>query len=357
MNATTTRVADFSVDCLQFMNEASELSQPLPDFADQEMLLSLYRKMALVRKFDNKAVNLQRTGKLGTFPASTGQEAVGVGIGAAMKDNDVFVPYYRDQGVMLQRGVKMEDLYAVWGGYESGNNPASAVNKHDFPICVPIATQYLHAAGIAYAMKVKGESNAVVTCGGEGSTSQGDFYEAINVAGAQDLPMVFVINNNQWAISVPRDQQTSTETIAQKGIAAGIKVLQVDGNDVVAVHYAVLDALKKARSGDGATLIEAVTYRLCDHTTADDFSRYADDTLKPAWKREPITRLALYMKNEGYWSQEKETALQEELAIEVDAAVENYSKIPQQPATDMMEHLYAELPETLQPQYDELKGG
>lgn len=356
MTVTTKRVADFSVDYLQFINEASEVTQPLPAFASQETLLDLYRRMALVRKFDIKAVSLQRTGRLGTFPETTGQEAVGVGTGAAMHKDDVFVPYYRDHAVMMQRGIKMEDVYAVWGGFESGNSSETAHNQQDFPLCVPIATQYLHAAGIAYAMKLKGESNAVVTCGGEGSTSQGDFYEAINVAGVQKLPMVFVINNNQWAISVPRDQQTSCETIAQKGIAAGIEVLQVDGNDIVAVYYAVQQALERARSGNGATLIEAITYRLCNHTTADDFSRYADDQLKPAWKREPITRLALYMKNQGYWSQEQETVLQEELTQEVETAVQTYESIPNPPATDMFDYLYAELPTALHAQYQELKG-
>jgi pyruvate dehydrogenase E1 component alpha subunit len=356
MTVTTTPVADFSIDYLQFIDEVSQPTQALPAFADQETILDLYRRMALVRKFDIKAVNLQRTGKLGTFPAATGQEAVGVGIGCAMRDSDVFVPYYRDQAVALQRGIKMEDVYAVWGGYESGNSSPTMVNKHDFPICVPIATQYLHAAGIAYAIKLKGEKNAVVTTGGEGSTSQGDFYEAINVAGAQDLPMVFVINNNQWAISVPRAEQTHCQTIAQKGIAAGIACLQVDGNDVLAVHYAVEQALERARSGGGATLIEAVTYRLCDHTTADDFSRYADDQLKPAWKREPITRLALYMKEQGYWSQEQETQLQEALTRDVEEAVATYDNLPAPAATDMFDHLYAELPAAYEQQYQELKG-
>lgn len=356
MSVITTPVAEFSVDYLQFIDENSELKQPLPDCIDTDTLLDLYRKMALVRKFDLKAVNLQRTGKLGTFPAATGQEAVGVGTGVAMNASDVFVPYYRDQAVMMQRGVKMEDLYAVWGGFEQGNNPPASVNSHDFPICVPIATQYLHAAGIAYAMKLNGEKNAVVACGGEGSTSQGDFYEAINVAGAQKLPMVFVINNNQWAISVPRAEQSGTATIAQKGIAAEIATIQVDGNDIAAVYYAVREALERARSGGGATLVEAVTYRLCDHTTADDFSRYADDQLKPAWKKEPITRLALYMKNQGYWSQEKETVLQEELAKEVEAAVAAYDSLPAPAATEMFDHLYAELPVAFEQQYQELKG-
>lgn len=356
MTVITTSVAEFSVSYLQFIDEASRLTQTLPAFADQTTLLDLYRRMALVRKFDIKAVNLQRTGKLGTFPAATGQEAVGVGIGSAMRDSDVFVPYYRDQAVMLQRGVKMEDLYAVWGGFESGNSGSELVNPHDFPICIPIATQYLHAAGIAYAIKLKDEANAVLTTGGEGSTSEGDFYEAINVAGAQKLPIVFVINNNQWAISVPRHAQTGCKTIAQKGIAAGITCQQVDGNDVVAVRYAVEQALKRARSGEGATLIEAVTYRLCDHTTADDFSRYADDELKRAWKREPITRLALYMKEQGYWSQEQETQLQEELTQAVEKAVAAYDQIPTPVATAMFANLYAKLPVLYEPQYEELKG-
>ena len=355
-HVVTTPVAQYSIDYLQFINEKSELTQPLPEFADKDTLLSLYRAMALTRKFDIKAVNLQRTGQLGTFPAATGQEAVGVGAGTAMHADDVFVPYYRDQAIMLQRGIRMQDIYAIWGGYESGNLIPEAHNRHDFPICVPIATQYVHAAGVAYAMQVKKEKNAVLVTGGEGSTSQGDFFEAMNVAGTRQLPMVFLINNNQWAISVPRSQQTGCQTIAQKAIAAEIKGIQVDGNDVVAVHYAVAEALERARNGEGPTLIEAITYRLCDHTTADDFSRYADDQLKPAWKREPITRLALYMKRNDFWSQEQESQLQEELAAEVDDAVKAYTQLKAPAATEMMDHLYAELPESMLSQYKQLGG-
>ncbi len=348
-----TTIAQFEIQYLQFLDENHQPTQPFPDFADDDTLLELYRKMSFIRVFDTKAVNLQRQGKLGTYPSSRGQEAVGVGIGHAMQEGDVFCPNYRDQGTMIMRGVKPSEVLLSWGGDERGHLYSNPKVKEFLPLCVPIVTQCLHAAGIAYAMKYRKQKRAVVTTCGDGGTSKGDFYEAMNLAGDWKLPVVFVINNNQWAISVPRSKQTACKTLAQKAIAAGFTGIQVDGNDIIAVRSAVADALENARNGGGPRLIEAVTYRLCDHTTADDATRYTPpDELKEAWKKEPIARLGHYLETKNLWSKEHEAELQKELAAEVDEAVSEYLNTPPQSPYDLIDYLYEKVPEAYLDQRD-----
>lgn len=320
----------------------------LPDFAiDPEQLLEMYRLMSLTRVFDTKAVNLQRTGKLGTYASCLGHEAAHVGIGAAMRDEDCFAPMYREYGAQMWRGVRMKDILLYWGGDERGNvfeGPAA----HDFPWCVPISTQCLHAAGAALAFKMRGEARCAVTVIGDGGTSEGPFYEAMNLAGVRKLPVVFVTVNNKWAISVPIEIQTAVETLAQKAIAAGIPGIQVDGNDIIAMRKVMEECLERARNGDGPTLVEAVTYRLSDHTTADDASRYRDNAeVEAAWEFEPLIRIRKYLMDTGAWSQEKEDALLEECAAEVDAAVEEYLATPVQDTGTMFDFMYDELPQAM----------
>lgn len=349
-----TIVASFDIPYLQYLNEESRPTQDFPEFADSNTLLKLYRQMTLARLIDNKAVKLQRTGKIGTYPVSQGQEAVGVGIGTAMQKEDVYCPYYRETGTLLQRGITIEEILSVWGGDERGNDFQKA--PEDLSLCVPIATQCLHATGVAFAFKYRHQSQVAVTSIGEGGTSKGDFYEAINLAGAWHLPVVFVVNNNQWAISVPLKQQTATKTIAQKAIAAGIMGVQVDGNDIIAVRQAVSQCIERARNGKGPALIEAITYRLCDHTTADDASRYQPaEEVKAAWKKEPIARLAYYLESQGLWSRDKEQQLHTELKSTIDRAVQNYLKRSKQAPQAMFDHLYATLPDAYLDQYDALK--
>ncbi len=351
----TTTIASFKIEYLQFLNEQHEPTQNFPDFAqDPKTLLYLYREMALIRALDNKAVNLQRTGQMGTYPSCLGQEAIQAGIGHALHPDDVLCPFYRSQG-SLQKGVKLKNVLSYWGGDERGTCYETA--RENFPPAVPIATQCLHAAGVAYAIKYRKQKRAAITTIGDGGTSKGDFYEAMNLAGVWHLPLVFVVNNNQWAISVPLKAQTAAETLAQKAIAAGFEGLQVDGNDVIAVRYAVSEALKKARHGDGPTLIEAVTYRLCDHTTADDATRYIpEEERKEAWKKEPIARLGFYLESKGLWSREKEIELKKEIDAEIDAVVKEYlSETPQKP-TDIIDYLYAKLPDAYLDQRDALAG-
>jgi pyruvate dehydrogenase E1 component alpha subunit len=342
-------VADFKVQYHQYLDENGELIKPLPEFATPEALQFLYREMVLTRVFDTKAINLQRTGKMGTYPSILGQEAISVAMGYAMRKDDVLVPYYRDIGAQFQRGVAMADIFRYWGGDERGSNFRHA--PEDFPICVPIATQYLHATGIAKAFQYRKQPRVAVTVCGEGGTSKGDFYEAMNLAGTWNLPVVFVVNNNQWAISIPRSSQTGTETIAQKAIAAGFDGVQVDGNDVIAMNQVMLAALDKARHGRGPTLIEAITYRLGDHTTADDASRYrSKEELNAAWQKEPIVRLRKYLEQQGLWDEAREEKLQADSQAQVAQAVEDYIATPPQTIDDMFDYMYENLTKPLQEQ-------
>lgn len=354
MNPEFSTVARFEIPFLRYLDATGNPLQSLPAFAqDKEALLALYRMMLKTRIFDTKAIALQRTGKLGTYPSTLGQEAICVGIGAAMKPEDVLAPYYREYGAQFWRGVKMEEILLYWGGDERGSNFAP---KHDFPICVPIASQNLHAVGAAMAFKLRKEKRVAVTTVGDAGTSRGDFYESVNVAGIWELPVVFVINNNQWGISTPRDKQTKAQTLAQKGIAGGISCIQIDGNDVIAVQDQVSQAVEKARSGQGATVIEALTYRMCDHTTADDASRYRSIAeLEENKKLDPIMRLRNYLESQGHWSEDQEQALITDIQKAVAQAVENYLNTPKRTPESMLEHLFAELPSAYQDQYLELK--
>lgn len=344
-----TTIARFEVNYKQYLDEEGRLisKDDLPAVAtDFDTLKKLYRAMAMIRQLDTKAYALQRTGKMGTYPAATGQEAIGVGFGCAMQDEDVLVPYYRGQAAMIQHGARMEEVLLYWGGDERGSDFQEPKARQDFPIAVPIATQSLHATGVAKAMQLRGEKRCVFTEIGEGGTSQGDFYEALNVAGIWNLPVVFIINNNQWAISVPSKIQTACQTYAQKAIAAGIDCIQVDGNDIIAVYDESLKAAEKARNGGGPTLIECISLRLCDHTTADDASRYRPEgELDEGWKKEPILRLRKYLEANAQWSEAEESAMQAEIVERVQQSVDNYLNTPADKPEAMFDYLYAELPE------------
>lgn len=340
-------IAEFQIGYRQYLDPEGKPVQELPDFArNHDEMLRMYRLMTLTRSFDSKAVNLQRTGKLGTYASCLGHEAAHVGIGAAMRDEDSFAPMYREYGAQFWRGVKMSEVLLYWGGDERGNDFAGP--RHDFPWCVPIATQCLHAAGAALAFKLRGEKRCAVTVVGDGGTSEGHFYEAMNVAGVRKLPVIFVVVNNKWAISVPLSIQTATETLAQKAIAAGIAGVQVDGNDVVAVRQAMEESLHRAREGGGPTLLEAVTYRLSDHTTADDASRYRKkEEVEQARKLEPLIRLRRYLKEAGAWDDGREEELLAECQKQVDAAVEEYLNTPVQGAGAMFDYMFETLPEPM----------
>ncbi len=337
-------VAEFKIEYKQVLDPKGDIVAPLPEFAaNLSEVLRMYRAMTCVRVFDHKAVNLQRTGQLGTYPSCLGHEAAHVGVGAAMRPEDVLAPVYREFGTQLWRGVTMTEILTYWGGDERGNDFARP--REDFAWCVPIATQTLHAAGAAMAFKLRKEPRCALAYIGDGGTSEGAFYEALNLSGARSLPVVFVIVNNGWAISVPVAAQTVAQTLAQKAVAAGIPGVQVDGNDVFAVRETVGRALEDARRGGGPTLIEALTYRLSDHTTADDASRYRSQAeVKEAWALEPLIRIREYLLKGGAWSEAKEQALLQECTHQVDAAVSEYLNAAR-PSTDaMFDTLFAQLP-------------
>ncbi|QSP96358.1 pyruvate dehydrogenase (acetyl-transferring) E1 component subunit alpha [Marinobacter salinisoli] len=345
---------EFHVDSARYLDEQGRPLDDLPAQAnDVERILSAYRNTVLARTFDAKAIALQRTGKCGTYPSVLGHEVIGTAIGQSLAPSDVFVPYYRDQAAHILRGVALCDMLLYWGGDERGSAWQNC--PQDLPIAVPIATQCCHAVGVASAMKIRGEDRAVVCCVGDGGTSKGDFLESINLAGAWHLPVVFVVINNQWAISTPRNLQSGAETLAQKAISAGLPGHIVDGNDYFASIEAMDTALERARGGKGATIIEAVTYRLGDHTTADDATRYRTaEALKKAWEADGIKRLQSYLHHSGLWAADKEQALQAECKAAVDSAVAEYLATEPEPHTAMVDYLFESLPASLQEQRERI---
>ncbi|MCY9873514.1 pyruvate dehydrogenase (acetyl-transferring) E1 component subunit alpha [Vibrio barjaei] len=341
----------------RFIDYQGNLVKPLPHWADENTLLQFYRDMVVARTYDAKAVALQRTGKLGTYPSHLGAEAIGIAVGHALTRSDVFVPYYRDMPALWVRGIAIEKNLQYWGGDERGSDfefddgsPCT-----DLPFCVPIATQCTHAVGVASALKIKANHDvALVTCG-DGATSKGDFLESLNCAGAWNIPLIFVVNNNQWAISVPRSLQCGAEFLADKAVGAGLPGLTVDGNDVIAMYDTILQAVDRARKGKGATLIEAISYRLSDHTTADDASRYRSDSeLQQAWDYEPIKRLKSYLIARSLWSDEQEQLLAQEAKTIVEEAVTRYLATPPQPPESAFDYLYETPTSELAPQRDTL---
>lgn len=344
---STETVARFTVPFTRYLDRDGAASSPLPKWVDDPVgLVAMYRAMIRTRTFDAKAVSLQRTGRLGTFASSLGQEAVGVGAAAAMNAADILVPSFRDQAAQLWRGVKPVELLLYWGGDERGSD--FSVPREDFPICVPVASHATHAVGVALSMKLRGEQKATMCMVGDGATSKGDFHEALVMAGIWRVPLVMLIANNQWAISMPRAAQNAAQTLAQGAIAGGIPGEQVDGNDVIAVHDRVRAALDHARGGGGPTVIEAVTYRLTDHTTSDDAGRYrAAAEVSEHWHDEPIVRLRRFLTARGVWTRDDEENVLASAAAEMDSATEQYLATKIQPAAAMFDFLFATLPAPL----------
>lgn len=311
-----------------------------------DALIGLYRAMCLTRAFDAKAIALQRTGRLGTFASSLGQEAVSVGVAAAMRPEDVLLPSFRDHGAMLWRGVDMAESLLYWGGDERGSDFAGP--RQDFPVSVPVGTHAPHAAGVALAFKLRREPRVAVCLFGDGATSKGDVAEALNIAGVWRLPAVFVVCNNRWAISTPVERQTAAETLARKADAAGMPGERIDGNDVELVVETAARALARARDGQGPSLIEALTYRMGDHTTADDARRYRDDAeVSRQWAQDPIARTRRRLVDLGAWGKAQEEGMLAEHAAAIERAVERYAATPAQPPVTLFDYTYANLPAEL----------
>lgn len=344
-----TRIYEAVTERLEVLDVDGRVDASLMPKLSVDQVRGLYRDMVAMRAFDEKALKMQRQGRMGTWPPIRGQEAVQAGVALAMNDNDWLIPAFREHGVMVLRGVPLHLVYAYWAGDERGSAYPDGVRC--FPVAVPVGSQWQHGTGVGLSLKLQGEDAAAVVFGGDGSTSQGDFHEALNCAGVFQARTLFVIQNNQWAISVPLQRQTASATLAQKAHAYGIPGIQVDGNDVFAVYSAAREALDRIRSGGGPTLLEAVTYRLGDHTTADDASRYRDpDELREWEARDPILRLRRYLEKNDLWDAAREEALEEESHTWVDAQVEQFEAMQPQKPSDMFDYMYAEPPPILREQ-------
>ncbi len=319
-----TKIAEWEVSHLQILDERGRVDEKLDPGLDDDRLLAIYRYMVLARESDARMLKLQRQGRIGTFGPTTGQEAICVPAALAMRDEDWLVGTFRELGARLVRGETLQGSLFLYNGYEEGNSVLPA-EKRCLPVNIIVATQTLQAAGIGYAMKYRGEKGAVVSFLGDGATSEGDFHEAMNFASVWQAPVVFISQNNQWAISVPREKQMHSRTIAQKGIAYDMPCLQVDGNDALAVHVAVTEALERAYAGEGPTLIEAVTYRLLMHTTADDPHKYrTEEEEQEWWLKEPLQRFRLYLESKKLWDDEREEALLVDIRAEIDIDVKAF---------------------------------
>ncbi len=345
----------YKVEHLSILDKDGNLDEALEPELTDEFLLSLHRWMLLGRRFDERMLSLQRQGRIGTFAPITGQEAANIGAASALRDSDWMVVAFRETAGELMRGRSLVDTLLYYGGYNEGGYIDKGVNN--LPVAVPVGSQTLHAVGIAWSIKYRGGDDVAMVFFGDGATSQGDFHEALNFAGVYQVPAVFVCQNNQWAISVPREQQTRSKTLAQKALAYGVPGIQVDGNDVLAVYTAAAEAIDRARTDKGPTLIEAVTYRMSVHTTADDPSRYREDEEVEKWaERDPITRFQIYLEHKGLLDDKKIETLEEDVAQQIRDAVQKAEEVMGDSVDPlgMFDYMYAEPHGYLMAQREEL---
>jgi pyruvate dehydrogenase E1 component subunit alpha len=339
----------FPTERLSILDSDGKLDAKLEPKLSPDDLKRLYRAMVLGRRLDERMLKLQRQGRIGTFAPIKGQEASQIGSVFTLKPTDWMVPSFRETAAMIWRGWPIEKLLALFAGRLEGGQPGP--EQRDLPVTIPVATQLPHAVGIGYGIQYRGEDAVVMVYFGDGATSEGDFHEACNFAGVWHVPVVFVCQNNQWAISVPLKKQTNSRTIAQKALAYGFQGIQVDGNDVLAVYAASRAAVDKARAGQGPTLIECVTYRLGLHTTADDPTKYRSDEEVKAWEqKDPLTRFRAYLEKKKLL----EPLVDEQVDEEIARAVERFEAMPPADPLGMFDHAYGELPPELAAQRAEM---
>jgi pyruvate dehydrogenase E1 component alpha subunit len=329
----------FPTERLSILDSDGLLDAKLEPKLAPDDLKRLYRGMVLGRRLDERMLKLQRQGRIGTFAPLKGQEASQIGTVFTLEARDWMVPSFRETAAMLWRGWPIERILAFYAGRLEGGQPGP--EQRDLPVTIPVATQLPHAVGLAYGIQYRGEDSVVMVYFGDGATSEGDFHEAANFAGVWHGPVVFVCQNNQWAISVPLKKQTNSRTIAQKATAYGFPGIQVDGNDVLAVYAASREAVDRARAGEGPTLIECVTYRLGMHTTADDPTKYRSEEEVKAWEqKDPLTRFRAYLEKK----QLLDASVDEQVDEEIAHGVERFEAMPPADPLEMFDHAYAELP-------------
>jgi pyruvate dehydrogenase E1 component alpha subunit len=346
-----TRIAPANVDPTDVM--CVDVSGEKPSDMADDILIRMYEEMVQLRQFDRRSVSLQRAGRIGTYPPLEGQEACQVGSTLALRKQDFVVPTYRDYGAMILHGVPMEHILLYWNGRAEGCVIPNGVNV--FPIAVPIATQLPHAAGIAWAAKLRGQDQIALGFFGDGASSEGDFHEAMNFAGVFHLPVIYFCENNQYAISVPYARQTATATIAEKAAAYGVEGVRVNGSDAIEVYRTVRRAVQKAAQGGGPTLIEALTYRYGAHTTSDDPTKYRTAQEGEAWKaRDPIMTLQSQLLAWGLWDDTREQDLQTRIDAEISSAIAKMEAAAPPSPEDLFQHVYARPTKRLLEQQAEL---
>ncbi len=339
----------------QMLDQAGNLRVDSPPLGDDEVIKGL-RAILLGRRFDELCINLQRRGLMVTFAPGIGQEACTVGgVLALDSQRDWFVPQYREAAGQFLHGLSLVQAFLWHIGSPLGFHIPEGLRM--LPFQAGVAGQISHAVGLGWGSKLQGKTDVVVVHFGEGATSQGDFYEPMNLAGVVKAPIIFFCQNNNWAISTPRHLQTAAQTIAQKAVAAGIPGIQVDGNDLLAVYEVTRQAVERARNGDGPTLIEGITYRLGIHTTADDSSRYEPPEYKEHWRdKDPVLRLQRYLERRGRWNTAVGQAMEAEIKAQLDAAWEEAQRVPVSRVEESLIHMFAEMTPRLRQQYEELKG-
>ena len=347
-------IAEFKIPYIQIMDETGRVDEELMTELNDELVMKMYEKMIFSRTVDEICLKLQREGRLGVYAPIRGQEASQIGSALALEKDDWFFPMYRDVGTMLTFGLSIEKLFLSFTGDERGMNVSEELNM--FPFAVPVASQVPIAVGAAIATNILKKKNAVLTHLGDGATSKADFLEGSNFAGVFNAPVVIICDNNQYAISVPRKQQTISQTIAQKSIAFGFQGVQVDGNDVFAMYKVTKEAIEKAKQGKGPTFIEAVTYRLADHTTADDARKYRNEEEVREWeKKDPILRLELFMKSKEILNDEKIQKLKKDAETKITEVVNKVEKTQGQKIEDLFSYLYEKMPKKLVEQMSDMK--
>lgn len=358
---TRTPPAHFSVDeeslaaPYQVLAPNGELVADEPPLSDEDVLDGL-RAIMLGRRFDERCVNLQRRGLMFTLAPGIGQEACSVGTVMALEpERDWFVPQYREAAGQLLHGLSLTQAFLWHMGSPLGFYIPDGTKM--LPFQAAVAGHISHAVGLAWGRKLQGTTDVVVVHFGDGATSHGDFHEAMNLAGVVKAPAIIFCQNNNWAISTPREWQTAAETLAQKAVAYGMPGVQVDGNDLLAVYEVSRQAVERARRGDGPTFIEGVTYRLGLHTTADDSTRYEPAELREAWRdKDPILRLQRYLERRGKWDEDIAESVEADIKAQLDAAWEDARSYPPPDIEESLEYVFEELTPRLRRQQRELGG-
>jgi pyruvate dehydrogenase E1 component alpha subunit len=338
-----TTIYQATTERLEILDPEGEVDELLMPELGVGELIGMYTLMVRMRKFDEKALILQKQGRMGTFGSLRGQEAAQAGLAVLIEKDDWVIPSFREHGIMMHLGIPMHSIYGYWRGDERGNVFPEGIKC--LPVAVPVGSQLVHATGIGLALRLQGSSEVAVGFAGDGATSEGDFHEALNMASVYRSRTLFYIQNNQWAISVPFSRQTAAGSIAQKSHGYGMPGIQVDGNDVLAVYSAARRALDHVRGGNGPYLIEALTFRLENHTTADDWTRYRSQELVEEWrKRDPVDRMRKFLEKRGWWDAKKEASLHEEITVEVDSEVRLMESLPQPAPNELFDSMYENLP-------------